>query len=179
MGKRSDKPKIDKDAYQTIDGKAFAPLLPHIRNVRAYAEPCLGEGRLVGHLDEQAPWMECTYKNDIGLGEDAISGQLLESASNRFDAIITNPPWTRKVLHPMISKFISIAPTWLLFDADWPYTMQDHLPIKVPELLDKCVKIVAVGRLKWIPDTTMSGKDNCAWYYFRDDHEGGPRFYGK
>jgi hypothetical protein len=37
---------------------------------------------------------------------------------------ITNPPWDRKVLHPLIEHLSSIAPTWLLFDADWMHTKQ-------------------------------------------------------
>jgi hypothetical protein len=26
--------------------------------------------------------------------------------------------------------------------------------------------VVSVGRVKWIPDSKMTGKDNCAWYHF-------------
>ena len=49
--------------------------------------------------------------------------------------------------------------TWFLFDADWMHTKQ------AKGLLQKYITdIVSVGRLKWIPDSTMSGKDNCAWY---------------
>ena len=29
---------------------------------------------------------------------------------------ITNPPWDRKVLHPLIVHLSDQAPTWLLFD---------------------------------------------------------------
>lgn len=95
----------------------------------------------------------------------------LRSNSLDHDAIITNPPWSRKLLHPMIEKFMGIAPTWLLFDANWMFTKQAR------RYLPNCVKIVSVGRLKWIPDTTMSAKDDCAWFYFRKDHDDGPRFY--
>ena len=31
------------------------------------------------------------------------------------DYIITNPPWDRKLLHPMIEYFTAFRPTWLLF----------------------------------------------------------------
>jgi hypothetical protein len=173
MGKRSNKPRIDKDAYQTIDPRAFPPILPHVQMVRAYAEPCAGERRLIGHLDEQAPWMECGYANDIDLGEDALTGEALAAARERYDVILTNPPWSRKILHPMIAKFSAIAPTWLLFDADWAHTVQSA------KLMKNCVKIVSVGRLRWIPGTTTSGKDNAAWYLFDAAHEDGPRFYGR
>lgn len=173
IAKRSDFKRIEKDAYQTIDRRAFIPLLPHIQNVRAYAEPCAGEGKFIEHLDREAPWMQCGYANDIDWfdGEDAIEGKALEAARDRYDVICTNPPWRRDLLHPMITRFIGIAPVWLLYDADWAHTKQAR------PFMRQCVKIVSVGRLKWIPDTTMSGKDNCAFYLFMKDHDGGPRFY--
>ena len=173
MSKRSNFKKIEKDAYQTIDGRSVTPLLPHIEGVRAYAEPCAADGFLIEHFEQQAPWMECTYSNDIDWfdGEDAIVGTQLEAARERYSHIITNPPWTRKVMHPMLWRFMSIAPTWCLFDADWAHTKQAR------ELIKHCVKIVSLGRLRWIPDTTMSGKDNCAFYLFDKDHDYGPRFY--
>ncbi len=173
MAKRSEFPRLEKDAYQTIDKRAFPPLLPHIRNVRSYAEPCAGEGLLIKHLEEFAPWMTCGYQNDIDRGEDALTGEYLASARNRYDAIISNTPWDRKILHPMISKFMAIAPCFLLFDASWAFTKQAR------PFLPHCSKIIAVGRLKWIPDTTMSGKDDCAWFSFDQYHTGGPHFYGQ
>ena len=73
--------------------------------------------------------------------------------------IITNPPWTRQILHPMIDHFRSMRPTWLLFDADWMHTKQ-----AIP-FLTYCHKIVSVGRVSWMQNGT-SGFDNCAWYLF-------------
>ena len=91
--------------------------------------------------------------------------EVLESAF-----IITNPPWDRKILHPMIKHFYSLRPTWLLFDADWPHTKQSS------EYMKKCSKIVSVGRIKWFGD--MTGKDNCAWYLFENE-ETETKFYGR
>ena len=36
---------------------------------------------------------------------------------------------------------------------------------QAPFLLN-CTDIVSVGRVKWIPDSKMTGKDNCCWYRF-------------
>lgn len=83
------------------------------------------------------------------------------------EAFITNPPWTRSLLHPLIVHLSNQAPTWLLFDADWMHTKQ------AAPYLDRLVRIVSVGRLKWIPDSKMDGKDNCAWYLFNRLY-GGP-----
>ncbi len=88
-----------------------------------------------------------------------------------IDAIISNTPWERDILHPMIRRFMTIAPTWLLFEADWAFTRQAN------EFMANCSHIVAVGRAKWVPGSDHSVKDNCAWYRFHAQHVEGPRFY--
>lgn len=169
MGKRSDFLRIDKDAYQTIDPRAVQILLPHLRGIKTFAEPCAGEGYLVGAL--QAAGLVCSYEGDIATGYDALVHPFHEEAD--FDAIITNTPWRRDILHPMIERFMRIAPTWILLDAGWAHTRQSA------PYIDQCSHIVAVGRLRWIPGTTMSGKDDCVWLRFHAQHTGGPKFVGR
>ena len=166
MGKRSDFERRKNDAYQT-PSYAILPLLPHLRGVQTFAEPCCGEGKLLRFLCEQG--LECTWWGDIETGQDALTDEGI--LGERFDAIITNPPWTRELLHPLILRWQSIAPTWLLFDADWVHTRQ-----AVP-FIDQCSHIVSVGRVKWIDDSPFAGKDNAAWHRFHIQHTGGPRFY--
>lgn len=153
------------DDYPTIDGRAVRALAPFIAGLSTFAEPCCGELHLVRFLEDRG--LRCSYAGDIKTGEDA----LVISDFGDADAIITNPPWTRSILHEMIVHFQRIAPTWLLFDADWAHTRQ-----AVP-FMDQCSHIVAIGRLKWIPDSKFTGKDNCAWYRFDAKHVGGPKFY--
>lgn len=169
MGKRSSFERKPRDAYQTIDPRAGAALAPHLRGVQTFAEPCAGEGYLVGQL--QALGLFCTYEGDIEQGLDALTFAFEDCAS--FDAIITNPPWRRDILHPMIERFMRIAPTWLLLDADWSHTKQSG------PFMDQCSHIVSVGRLRWEPDTKQTGKDNASWYRFHAQHTGGPRFIGR
>ncbi len=168
MGKRSSFERKERDAYQTIDPRAVAKLLPHLRGIRTFAEPCAGEGYLVGQL--QAAGLICAYEGDIATGYDALVHPFDEDAT--FDAIISNVPWDRPTLHAMIMRFQQMAPTWLLFDADWCHTKQSA------PFMDQCSHIVTVGRLKWIPGTKMTGKDPCAWFRFHSQHTGGPRFIG-
>ena len=168
MGKRSDFERRKNDAYQT-PAPAVLPLIPHLRGIKTFAEPCAGEGKLVKALECHG--LICNFFDDIENGFDAITDEGLELA--RFDAIITNPPWTREILHQMILRFQSIAPTWLLFDADWVHTRQ-ALPF-----IDQCSHIVSVGRVKWIEDSKFSGKDNAAWHRFHSQHVGGPRFFAR
>ena len=45
--------------------------------------------------------------------------------------------------------------------------------------MDWLVKIVSVGRVKWIPDSKMTGKDNCCWYLFDSTNKAVTEFYGR
>lgn len=164
MGKRSNFERRERDFYPT-PYEAVVPLLPHLEFNCTYIEPCAGDGALVEHLDDMA---NCILAYDVDpKREDILSRDALEYVP-RFgvcwpDYFITNPPWDRKVLHPIITHLSDMAPTWLLFDADWMHTKQ-----AAPFLAERCHKIVSVGRVKWIPDSKMTGKDNCAWYLFKD-----------
>jgi hypothetical protein len=166
MGKRSAFARRAMDAYDT-PREAVLPLVPFLGGIRTFAEPCAGSGHLIAHLELCG--LECVCSGDIRTGQDALLIDVLNGA----DAIITNPPWTREILHPLIDHFMLWAPTWLLFDADWCHTKQ------AGAYLDRCSHIVSIGRVKWIPDSPHTGKDNAAWYRFDRRHTGGPRFFGR
>lgn len=169
MGKRSDFERVEKDFYRTIDPRAVAALALHLKPESWYVEPCVGEGDLKKALRKERH--VCVYESDISFGRDALT--LTEEDVYGADYIITNPPWSRPILHAMIDHFAALRPTWLLFDADWAHTLQSK------PYMPKCAKIVSVGRLIWIPGTTMSGKDNCAWYLFDANHRGPTEFVGR
>lgn len=174
MGKRSTFTRLPRDFYPT-PAAAVQPLLPHLLPGTRFVEPCAGDGALIEHLS--AAGHICTYASDIEPADhiDAVV-RSYEHLQPRHchDAthIITNPPWDRKLLHPMIERFTSLRPTWLLFDADWVHTKQasPYMPL--------LRKIVSIGRVKWIPDSKMTGKDNCAWHLLDVDGEG-CEFYGR
>lgn len=166
MGKRSDFLRRPMDQYAT-PYSAVPSLLPHLRGIRTFAEPCCGDGDLVRHLEGYG--LECVYESDLKHGVDALNVNYFGAV----DAIITNPPWTREILHPMILHFQKQAPTWLLFDAGWIYTKQSA------PFIDQCSHIVAVGRIKWIEGSKHTGKDDCAWHRFHAQHTGGPKFIGR
>lgn len=150
MGKRSNFDRLDKDAYMTIDPRAAEPLIRYLGSENlTYYEPCVGDGSLKKLLS-----FECVGDSDME--KDARSTQYRTKAQY----FITNPPWSRELLHPIIENLRSQLPTWLLFDADWMHTRQSSPYMKY------CSIILSVGRLIWMPGTTMTGKDNCAWYLF-------------
>lgn len=181
MGKRSDFERRPHDDYET-PAEVVAPLLPHLVGIHRFAEPCAGRGQLIQHLE--AAGLTCTYATEyrqaeelrsppltiIKTGVDALAIKPDAIRQARAQAIISNPPWTRQLLHPMIRLFCDILPTWLLFDADWIHTKQSSA------LIRHCKTIVSVGRVKWIAGSANTGKDNAAWHLFDHRHLTGPEF---
>lgn len=154
-------PKIPKDKYYTWDkrpGIALRKLLPSA----TYYEPCVGAGDLIVTLQS----LEC-----VGYSDEEVDART-HKYDTQAEYFITNPPWTRTLLHPIIDNLRNQLPTWLLFDADWMHTTQSAPYMKY------CKAVISVGRLKWIPGTTMDGYDNTAWYLFVKD-ETPTTFYGR
>ena len=176
MGKRSSFARIERDKYVTPVA-AVLPLLPHLPRRLRFIEPCAGNGALIQHLERFGH--TCAFAGDIepearGIRRmDALDLTAKMIGRHAAAAFVTNPPWSRPILHTLIERLPVMLPTWLLFDADWPHTKQ------AATLLERCVKIVAIGRIKWMPGSEFAGKDNAAWYLFTRRHRGGPHFYGR
>ena len=71
---------------------------------------------------------------------------------------------------------------------NWPDTrvlMLTHVKELIEqnaEYMHRCEKIVSVGRVKWIPGSKMTGKDNCCWYLFDREFgyaDGRTQFFGR
>ncbi len=172
MGKRSDFERVPRDFYPSPI-EAVRPLLPHLEAETRFVEPCAGDGRLIDHLEAAGhdcidAWDIEPRREDIEV-VDATVGCILADAFY----FITNPPWDRKVLHPLIENLSRQAPTWLLFDADWMHTKQSA------PFMPMLRKIVSVGRVKWIEDSPFTGKDNCCWYLFDQTHQAPAQFVGR
>lgn len=159
MTKRaSGKFKRSKNDYYATPESAVLPLLPHLPEKTTFEEPCAGDGALIVHLEKHG--YKCDRASDIkSRSHRAINMDAFETRFIHSDMFITNPPWSREILHPLIMHLSDIAPTWLLFDADWMHTKQ-AIPFQ-----ERCVKVVSVGRVSWLANG-VSGFDNCAWYLF-------------
>jgi len=157
MGKRSSFSRVADDFYPTPLA-AVLPLLPHLSRIKIFAEPCAGDGSLVRHL---ASYCRCVHASDVRpKGPKIAKLDAFHLRNAAADCFITNPPWDRAILHPLIDHLRVLLPTWLLIDADWMHTKQAAPHLRY------CRKIVSVGRVKWIADSPYSGKDNCCWYLF-------------
>jgi len=176
MGKRSSFERNPRDFYRT-PREAVLPLVGHIESGSWFVEPCAGDSALVHHLSDVLG-LVCEGAFDIepqAMGIERADALTLTFDTEEVEYIITNPPWDRKTLHPMIEHFSKQLPTWLLFDADWMHTRQ------AAPYLPYLHRVVSVGRVKWIPNSPFTGKDNCCWYLF--DQRAGriedARFYGR
>ena len=161
MGKRNSG-KFDKrprDYYATIDPDAVKPLIPFIRGLRV-AEPCAGNGDLAEMLE---PDCKVVWESDLNPQNKRI---LQKNAIflNRCDlwdcnTIVTNPPFSWKLLQPLLDHLPTLLPTWLLLPSDVAHNKRMGL------YMNRCRFIVSVGRLYWV-DNKVKGVDNYAWFKF-------------
>ena len=176
MSKRSDFRRRANDAYYTPIPTAKT-IIPHLPEGVRYWEPCAGAGAIVKAVpgcvlaSDTHPAGEGFLEYNIKI-IDALTVKADELDQSNVTHIITNPPWTRQILHPMIDHFAAMRPTWLLFDADWAHTKQSA------PFMRFCQKIVSIGRVSWMENGT-SGKDNCAWYLFDKSAPAQTEFIGR
>ena len=108
MGKRSDYERVERDFYPT-PWQAVEPLVSHLPEEFAFAEPCGGDGALVNHIETLIEGAWCSWVSDIEPQKKGIHTKHFRDLSEHefleADYIITNPPWDRKLLHPMIEYF--------------------------------------------------------------------------
>lgn len=181
LGKRSEFLRVERDYYRTFDPKAGEALKSFIPDDTRYAEPFAGKGDLIWNLKLANIKASCPLRSDIEPKDvsiekfDAFDIKKQDFVDKNIDMIITNPPWSRPVLHKTIEYFAPMITTWLLLDANWLFTKQAK-----PYIDTWLTDVVTIGRLKWIEGTTMSGKDDCLWYKFSPNKETNfVRFYGR
>lgn len=180
MGKRSEFKRVERDYYCTFDLKAGAAIKPFIEDVNNYAEPFAGRGDLIQNLKDNDVKAKCVLFSDIEPQDssidkfDAFSLTREDFLFREVDAIISNPPWNRKLLHKSIEHFAPIIQTWFLLDANWLFTKQAF-----PYINKYLTDVITIGRLKWIENTSMTGKDDCCWMRFSYDKEETTRFFGR
>ncbi|MEO9625884.1 MAG: hypothetical protein ABJF09_00585 [Qipengyuania citrea] len=189
-----------RDFYPTIDRRAVPALLAAMLAVGdiapgqavRYAEPCAGQGDLIQLLQHEAPQLHCAFGLEYDWQDEGLHNRWPIAHGNALtlgapdlagvELIVTNPPWKREALHPLITHLASLRPTWLLYDGSWAFTKQAAPFHRV--LTD----VAAVGRLRFFPPPgrplrlpgesdaayrdrarkwrSMDPPDDCAWYRF-------------
>ena len=141
------------------------PLIPHLRGVRTFAEPCCGEGAW-SHLESYG--LRCVHAGDIATGQDALA------VTDYGKSMRSSPTRRTPARHARADRhFQPIAPAWLLIDLDWASTKQ---AIPVPPQLQRHRphRPGAVDRRD-----QAHGKENFGWYRFDVRHKGGPVFHAR
>ena len=165
MGKRSDFERVERDFYPTPLA-AIQPLVPHLpKGEFTFADTSFGTGDLAHGVELLTEGRgTCTFKSDIeDRHPDSWQKDMFDVTRGHLDGVtmgIFNTPWDRGIFHRAIEHFRQILPCWFLIDADWMHTIQSE------EIILGCRKIVSVGRVKWMPGSKHTGKDNCQWMLF-------------
>ena len=132
-----------------------------------FAEPCCGNGALVHHLELHGLTLRLCRRHLrlVRTPWRSSSTAMPETRSSPTHRTI------RPLMHALIEHFTRSLPAWLLLEMDWASTQQ------AGPFMPSCTDIVSIGRLRWIEGTTMSGKQNFAWYRFDHRHLAGPIFH--
>jgi hypothetical protein len=159
MGKRSNLSVAGanpKDFWAT-PAAAVEPLLAHLGDAPIkFVEPCAGDGALVRALTERGH--TCLLASDLEPRAEGIEKADALDVKRAGNAVITNPPYTRKLVYPLIRHWLSEpGDTWLLIPSDWLFNLW-FAPF-APHVHE----IVPVGRVKWIAGSPSMGMENSTW----------------
>ena len=161
MGKKTKQKfeRRDRDYYATIDPDAVKPLIPFIRGLRV-AEVCAGNGDLSMLLE---PDVKVVWESDLDPQNKHIlqknARYLHEGDLQDCQTIVTNPPFTWKLLEPLLEHLPTLKPTWLLLPADVMHNK------RMGPYMKRCRFVVSVGRLYWV-ENKVKGVDNYCWFKF-------------
>jgi hypothetical protein len=163
------------DSYDTIDPRAVAALLPHLPRRTWFVEPCAGKGDLVRQLE--AAGHRCSLAMDIApraaliAQRDALSPDWTVPMGG---VIISNPPFEWPLVQQLLDAFATRSLAWVLLEAGFAHTK------RAGPLIQRCRKIVTIGRLRWEEGSQHSSTKDYAWYLFGQTASPGnaPSFYG-
>lgn len=163
------------DAYDTIDRRAVAALLPHLDPRTRFVEPCAGKGDLIRQLE--AAGHRCVFAMDIAPRAAGISEHDARLSDWQVDPnayIITNPPFEWPLVRELLDAFAARGLAWVLLEAGFAHTR------RAGPLIQRCRKIVTIGRLRWEEGSPHSSTKDYAWYQFGMTPSPGntPKFYG-
>ena len=165
MGKRSPGHDARPRDFWPTPPEGIRPLLrlsDEVQPSKRFIEPCAGDGALVSGL-EMNGWT-CELALDL---EPQVPGILKHDASmlSRREElrgiddplIVTNPPWARKLIEPLLDDWFTFAhQIWLLHPLDW---LANQWMGRFNRHIDM---IVPIGRVSWLQNG-QAGKENSTW----------------
>lgn len=139
----------------------------------SYGEPCFGEGALTRILTRHLKGLAfCGHASDLhperapeGLNVRKLDARTLTRSDleRHVDLWITNTPWQRTHLHPIIDNLTKVAPLWCILPAEFAHRRRNY------DYLRKCTHILPVGPVQFRPTKSGNGFFCYAWYRFVDE----------
>ena len=147
--------KRANDYYPTPFEQA-AVLHQHLPPGTRFVEPCAGAGDLVRHLQHFGH--VCTHACDIDPQDPLIDVGDGASIAPGVEPIITNPPWSKGLLLPLLTAWLTagrdvvvLLPVNTICNVYWaPFAPHTH-------------SLMPAGRPRWIPNSPHKAKDDAVW----------------
>lgn len=165
----------ERDYYPTPI-EAVAPLIPHLPETGVFMEPCAGDGRLARHI-EQLTEMQVWARGLLDIEPQHPSVTRFDALTLSpwhmigVDFLVTNPPFAWDTLKPMIETFVDLKPTFLLLP--FSYACNKRMAI----YMERCRKVIPIGRVKWIEGSKQTSTDDFAWFMFDGEMRGYTKLY--
>lgn len=168
--RRIDEFERSPNGFYATPQHAYAPLRRFLDVDRPYGDPCAGDGALCMHLrrDGFAVMLatDIAPRSPFVAEKDALTLTHDDRAAGLF--WVTNPPWPepRRNGEPTVSilrHLLSLRPGWFLLPADFMHNRY------AAEFMERCSRVISIGRVKWIAGSDSLGLDNCCWYMFETE----------
>lgn len=162
MAKRTPNTTPRPRDFWSTPPECVVPLVPHLTGdiiKHGFVEPCAGAGALVDAL--AACGVKCIVAFDIAPQRAGIkTGDASKiTVPGPSIPIVTNPPWNRDMLEPILANIIGKTTVWLLLPLDYATNVWTN------PYMRHVNKIVPLGRVSWLGNG-KAGMDNSCWYRF-------------
>jgi hypothetical protein len=135
---------------------AVQPLLPYLLPNMRYLEPCAGDGALVQHLATAGH--VCVHASDLNPLSDFIDQQDALTVQSLLP-IVSNPPFEKALLVPLLTYWVPRQSAWLLLPTDCLFNLW------AAPFVPYAAEIVPIGRVSWLGNGT-AGMENFCWVRF-------------
>lgn len=165
MQYRSGKEQPPLGFYPTLPS-TIEPLLPLLPKRTRFIEPCAGDYSLAGYLEQHGH--ECVFASDLEPRHEEVcvrDAGKHDFRSIQADMVITNFPYRKQLLKPILENLIPQIDIWMVIYSSWLDTLwaakfMEHAAIELP-----------IGRARWplgveVTDPGGAGKRDFSWVLF-------------
>ncbi|WP_170600907.1 hypothetical protein [Ruegeria arenilitoris] len=161
----------ESDYYPTLDAPLVVPRLLDLIDLEKIWEPSSGRGHLAVELKKRDKLLQASDLYDhhdklcsISVGVDFLKQDV---GPLGFRDIVMNPPYSEADAH--VSHGLALLPKGgylvALLRSDWSYARRRQILVTDKRFF---LEIKLTWRLRWIENTTMSGKHNYSLYVWRN-----------